>query len=190
MTPSTGPAVRVLPLDRAGRDAATEEALARLRGPDGGDLNLFATLAHHPRLLTRCTALGGTLLLRGQLPARARELLILRTAHNTGAAYEWAHHAPLARRAGLTDEEVDGLRRPVGEGGWAPADEALVTAVDELHHGSGISDGTWAQLTAVLDVAQLVELCVLVGYYHLIAFTVNSLGIQPEPGLDAPPPGG
>src|SRR3954467_10343048 len=95
---------RIPPLPPDERDARTEEVLAGLRGTATEDMNLFATLARHPRLLKRWSAFGGTLLLRGELPARERELVILRTAANTGAAYEWGHHVSIARRAGVTDD--------------------------------------------------------------------------------------
>jgi 4-carboxymuconolactone decarboxylase len=180
---------RIPPLPPDERDPRTEEVLAGLRGGAAEDMNLFATLARHPRLLKRWTAFGGTLLRRGELPHRERELLIMRTAANTGAAYEWGHHVPLARRAGVTDEEMARLTRPVVAGEWAALDEALVHAADELHAGNRITDGTWTRLAGHLTDAQLIEVCMVVGQYHLVAYTLRSLGIQPEPGLD-PLPGG
>jgi 4-carboxymuconolactone decarboxylase len=190
--------MRIPPLPPDQRDPRTEEVLADLRGGATGDMNLFATLAHHPRLLKRWTAFGGTLLRRGELPGRDRELLILRTAANTGAAYEWGHHVPIARRAGVSDEEMARLAAPSGRGSgevgaaldesaWSAEDAALLRAADELHTGNRISDGTWAQLASRYDEAQLIEVCMVVGQYHLVAFTLNSLGIQPEPGLEPLP---
>ena len=178
---------RIPPLPPDERDPRTEEILAGLRGQASEDMNLFATLARHPRLLKRWSAFGGTLLMRGELPARERELVIMRTAANTGAAYEWGHHVPLARRAGITDDEVLRLARPLAEGDWEPGDEALVRAADELHIDNRISDGTWARLAERLSEEQLIEVCFLVGQYHLVAYTLRSLGIQPEADLDPLP---
>jgi 4-carboxymuconolactone decarboxylase len=178
---------RIPPLPPDERDPRTEEVLAGIRGDATEDMNLFATLARHPRLLKRWSAFGGTLLWRGELSARQRELLILRTAANTGAAYEWGHHVPMARRAGISDDEVAALVRPVREGDWGPDDEALVRAADELHTDNRISDTTWARLAGPLSEAQLIEVCFIVGQYHLVAFTLRSLGIQPEADLDPIP---
>jgi 4-carboxymuconolactone decarboxylase len=180
---------RMSPLPPDERDPRAEEVLARLRGGGSGDLNLFATLARHPRLFQRWSAFGGTLAFNGELPARERELLILRTAANTGAAYEWGHHVPIARRAGVTDDEIARLAvlGPPDPGGWAPEDEALVRAADELHADNRISDETWARLAARLGERELIEVCMLVGLYHLVAYTLRSLDIQPEPGLDPLP---
>src|SRR5690606_24924225 len=135
----------------------------------------------------RWSAFGGTLAFRGELPARDRELLIMRTACNTGAAYEWGHHVPIARRAGITDDEIARLAAPVDEGVWPAHDTALLRAADELHDTAELSALPWAGRAGRLDERQLIEVCMLVGQYHLVAFTVRSLGIQPEPGLDPLP---
>jgi 4-carboxymuconolactone decarboxylase len=178
---------RIPPLPPDERDPRTEEVLAGIRGGASEDMNLFATLARHPRLLKRWSAFGGTLLRRGELPARQRELIILRTAANTGAAYEWGHHVPIARRAGITDDELLRVARPLADGDWPPEEEALVRAADELHLDNRISDATWAQLAERLSEQQLIEVCFLVGQYHLVAYTLRSLGIQPETDLDPLP---
>ena len=95
-------APRIPPLPVEGRDPRTEELLAPLRRPDGAELNIFATLARHPKLFKRWSAFGGTLLYGGRLPARARELLILRTGYLCRADYEWGQHVEIGRAAGLS----------------------------------------------------------------------------------------
>jgi alkylhydroperoxidase family enzyme len=56
-------------------------------------------------------------------------------------------------------------------------------AADELHDESCISERTWEVLASRYDDRQLIEVVMVVGHYHLVAFTLNSLGVQPEPGL-------
>jgi hypothetical protein len=63
----------------------------------------------------------------------------------------------------------------------------LLRAADELHSDARISDATWEGLARELDEPQLIELPILVGQYHLVAFALNSLGVQPEPGLEPLP---
>ena len=153
-----------------------------LRRPDGTEMNLFATLAHHPKLLKRWAAFGGTLLFAGALPPRDREILILRTAVHCGAEYEWGQHVGIGMSAGLTEDEI---ARIAGDdrAGWSETEAALLDAADELHTEFVISDATWQRLAAVYDERQLIEVCMVVGQYHLVAFTLNSLGVEPEPGL-------
>lgn len=178
---------RIPPVPPDGRDPRTDELLHSLRfDPEAEDMALFATLAHHPRLLKRWSAFGGLLLAGGTLPARDREVLILRTAVNTGADYEWGHHLPLGRQAGLSDDEMAGLASYTATD-RPPLDDLLVRAADELHTDNVIGDATWAELAAVYDDQQLIELCMVVGQYHLVGFTLNSLRIQREDGVEGLP---
>jgi 4-carboxymuconolactone decarboxylase len=144
------------------------------------DMNIFATLAHHPRLFTRWNPFAGTLLLAGELPARDRELLILRTAWNCRAHYEWSHHVALARRVGVTADEVAAVTAGPGDPSWSEDDATLLRAADELHAEATITDPTWDVLARRYPTTQLVEICMLVGQYHLVAFTLNALGVQLE----------
>lgn len=185
------PERRIAPLPREDRSAEAEEVLRPLRasfaGPDEDpdsrpDANIFATLARHPRLLKRWAAFGGTLLFQGELPERDRELLILRTAWNCRAHYEWGHHVPWARRVGVTEDEVRAVGEGPGATAWSEDDALLLRAADELHEHSRIGDATWAGLVARYTPAQVVELCMVVGQYHLVAFALNSLGVQLEAG--------
>jgi len=84
---------------------------------------------------------------------------------------------------GVTEDEIVLLARPLDEGGWSPADRALLDAADELHHDNRIGDATWAALAERYDEQQLIEICMVVGQYHLVAFTLRSLEIQREPGV-------
>ena len=180
-------APRIPPLPPGERDERTQELLTSLRLPadDDGrapDLNIFATFARHPRLLRRWSQFGGVVL-TGQLPAPARSLLILRTAWNCQADYEWGQHVVIGAQAGLTEREIELCTRPMAEGDWSEADQGLLRAADELHGESRISDRAWAFLRERYTDAQLIEICMVVGQYHLVACTLNSLDVQREPGV-------
>jgi 4-carboxymuconolactone decarboxylase len=182
------PEPRIPPLPPAQRDARTEELLRSLRAdPDGADLNIFATLARHPRLLKRWSAFGGTLLYGGELPGRERELLILRTGWNCRAGYEWGQHVPIALDAGVTEDEVQRVPAGPDDAGWSEQDAVLLRAADELHRDARIGDATWASLAATWSEMQLIEVCMVVGQYHLVAFTLNSLGVEREDGVQGLP---
>lgn len=153
-------------------------------------INLFSTLVRAPGLFRRWLPFGGKLL-AGKLPARKRELLILRTAWNCRAEYEWGHHVAIGLQAGLTREEIDriptGAACANGDGEWAAADTVLLRAADELHLEYRLSDLTWASLRALYDDQQLIEVPMLVGHYHMLAMTLNSLGVELEPGYEGLP---
>jgi alkylhydroperoxidase family enzyme len=175
--------MRMPPLPEAERDEEQAALLARLRSFRSRDLNVFTTVVRHPALLRAWARFGGVLMNSGHLPARDRELLILRTAHRCGVEYEWAHHCEIATEIGLGAEE---LRAAGGEA--EPADEwdaTLFAAADELTDARELSGATWAALTRRYDDPQLLEVCFLVGQYALIAGVVRSLGIETDPPAGA-----
>jgi 4-carboxymuconolactone decarboxylase len=175
--PRPTPTLRIAPIQKDGGSSQEQELLegtmASLR-----DANIFSTLVRAPGLFRRWLPFAGKLL-SGKLPARDRELLILRTAWNCQAAYEWGHHVAIGLESGLTREEID--RIPSGPGGnWPPSDSLLLQSADELHLEQRISDAAWEGLVARYDTQQLIELPMLVGHYHLVAMTLNALGVELE----------
>ena len=178
------PAPRVNPLSPDLWDDEVRELLGgSLPGlPPLSESAWLTTLAHNPRLMRRFGPFANHLLLKGRLPARARELLILRTAWLCQAPYEWGEHVAFAKRAGVTAAEIERLIDGGAHADWSPPDAALVCAAEELHVDSIISDSTWSDLTEQFDEATLIELLMVIGMYHLIAWTQNSLRIAPDEG--------
>jgi alkylhydroperoxidase family enzyme len=171
---------RIPPYDPSEGDQQADELLASVDG--GGATNIFATLVRHPGLFRKWSPFGGKLL-KGKLPARERELLILRTGWRCQAVYEWGQHVRLGLASGLTDTEIERIKAGPDAAGWDPFDAVLLRAADELHDDSCISDATWAALAARFDTQQLIEVPMVVGQYHLVGYTLNSLGVQREPGV-------
>ncbi|MEV4259212.1 carboxymuconolactone decarboxylase family protein [Spirillospora sp. NPDC049652] len=147
-----------------------------------GPLNVFTTLARHPALFTSWIGFGSKLLFEGTLDGRVREIVILRVAHQRSCAYEWTHHVPIARAAGLDEAEIEALRGAPEDHPWPPEDRAVIDAADELNATSTISDTTWAALAKRFDEARLIELVMLIGQYHMVAFALNALRVQNEDG--------
>ena len=175
-------APRIAPVAEADRSPETVELLETGGLPAGPAAHIFTTLVRHPGLFRRWVPFAGKLL-AGKLPARDRELVILRTGWRCGSEYEWGQHVLLAERAGLAVEEIHRVREGADAPGWDPFDKTLLRAADELHEDSCVGDATWHQLAARYDERQLIELVMLVGHYHLVAFTLNSLGVQREAGV-------
>ena len=144
--------------------------------------NIFATLVRHPGLFRKWMPFGGKLL-SGRIPARERELLILRTGWNCRSEYEWAQHVLIGRASGLRDDEIERVKGGPDDPAWDAFDATLLRAADELHADACVTDATWAAVAERYDEKQLIELPMLVGQYHHVAMTLNSLGVQREPGL-------
>lgn len=176
-TPTTP---RIPPLPAADRTPSAQALLESVTVA-GSEANIFTTLVRAEGLARRWLPFGGKLL-NGKLPGRDRELLILRTAWSCRAEYEWAQHVVLARTVGLSDSEI--ARVQAGpEAGWGERDRVLLDAADELHTSWCVSEGTWQALAGFYDEQQLIELPMLVGHYHMVAMTLNSLGVALDDGL-------
>lgn len=174
-------------IPRLSPDAWDDDVRELLGGPIPGLRPLsesawLTTLAHNPRLMRRFGPLANHLLLKGRLSARTRELLILRTAWLCQAPYEWGEHVAIAKRAEVNDAEIEQIITGADHPAWSPSDAALVRAAEELHADSIIADATWGELAESFDEATLIELLMVIGMYHLIAWTQNSLRIAPDEG--------
>lgn len=140
---------------------------------------VFLTLARTRGLFWGWLHFAGRLMPGGKLPRRETELVILRVAHLAGCEYEWAHHQALGRRAGLSAAEIDRIRS--GGEGWSERDAVLLEAVDELHRTRDLTDESWARLRGVLDERRAIELLLLAGHYEMLATTLNTLRLEPDP---------
>ena len=165
--------------------------LARVIGAatGGAPPNIFLTLARHRGLFRRWLGFASGLMPGGKLPRDESELLILRVAHSTGCDYEWHHHERIGLTAGLSREEIERVREGPDAEGWSPRRRAMLRAADELLADNFISDEVWAELSAELSDTRLIELCLLVGHYEMLAGTLNSLKVQPDPHALSEGPG-
>jgi 4-carboxymuconolactone decarboxylase len=159
-----------------------EEQVRELLGERGRPLNIFLTLGKHEPLFRSFSKLGGYLLSRhATLPARERELVILRVGWRSGSDYEFGQHTLIGRQVGLTDDEITRLATDSLDG-WADDDDALLVMADELCADNEVSDPTWARLATRWSEQQLLELLVLAGFYRLVSGFLRGVRVQREPG--------
>jgi alkylhydroperoxidase family enzyme len=141
---------------------------------------LFRVVAGHARAWDKFRA--GSLLDRGPLTLREREIVIDRTCARTGCEYEWGVHvSTFAEAAHLTDEQV---RATVLESAdapcWSEAERALIAAVDALHVRATLSDAEFKALAAHYDDAKILEIFLLCGFYHTVSYLANALDLPLE----------
>jgi alkylhydroperoxidase family enzyme len=166
---------------------AEQRELVKPQTRDGSVPNLYATMANHPKLYGPRVRFGSYLQRESLLPPKTRELLIMRTAWNIRADYEWAHHVAASKAAGFTDADVARIAKGASATGWSEEHAALLRAADELRHEAFISDATWKTLQKFYDTKQLVEIIYTIGGYTMTGVAINSFGIQVEPGNPAMP---
>ena len=155
---------------------------------DGKPINIFGTLAHHPRALKRFNVFGG-LLLNGLLPVREREIAILRVGWNCRSVYEFGQHTIIGRRSGMSDIEIAALCGAPEAHPWSADERALIDLADDICADNCASDATWAALRPRWSDAELVELVLVVGNYRLVSGFLNTMGVQLDEGVPSWPPG-
>jgi 4-carboxymuconolactone decarboxylase len=174
---------RINPIPDSEWDGETRELLENLKR-DGRVYNIFATLAHHPQLLRRWLVFAGHILNKSTLPARDREIAILRMGWLCRAEYEWGHHVAIGKQVGLTDEDISRVAEGPEAVGLDPFEATLLHAVDELHHNTFISDETWNALNSRYNTQQALDLIFTAGQYTLVSMVLNSVGVQLEEGFE------
>jgi alkylhydroperoxidase family enzyme len=162
-------------------DEIEEILTGSIKSVDGEHLRLFGTMAHHPKMLKRFLAFGGFFLNRGLLPAREREIVILRVGWNTGSVYEFGQHTVIGRNCDLTDVEISSLAGDPSRHAWSARDRGLIAMTDEICADDCVSDPTWKELRAEWTDAELCELVLLAGLYRMVAGFLNTMGVELDP---------
>jgi alkylhydroperoxidase family enzyme len=170
---------RLVPLSPPYAPAIQEQFDRIMRGAP--PLVLFRVMAAQPRAWEKFR--GGSLLDKGPLSMRQREIVIDRTCALNECEYEWGVHvAAFAQSAKFTEEQV---RATVHAGAdapcWSEAEQAMISAVDALHHRATLDDAEFARLKAHYDDAQVLEIIQLCGFYRTVSYLCNALALPLEP---------
>jgi hypothetical protein len=88
---------------------------------------------------------------------------------------------------GISDEEIRRVAEGPEAAGWDPLDALVLKVANVLHSEQVISDGTWEALGERFDAKQKMDLVFTVGQYTLVSMTLNTLGVQREPGVEGFP---
>ncbi len=176
---------RVLPLEES---EWNDEVLKILKTVGRRNLlNIFTTVARHPKLLKQLIYFGNQILTKSSIPAREREILILRIGWLCHSEYEWGQHTKIGKLCGLSDDDLKRIIEGPDAEGWDSFESALIQSVDELHIDSFINDKTWERLKEKYDTKQLIEVVFTVGYYNMVSIVLNTLGIQLDEGIEGFP---
>ena len=145
-------------------------------------LVLFRVMAGHARAWEKFRA--GGLLDRGPLSLREREIVIDRTCALNKCEYEWGVHVAIfGDAAHLTEDDIRATVHGDADAPcWSDAEQALVAAVDALHHRATLNDAEFAVLSAHYDADKILEIILLCGFYRTVSCLANSLALPLEAG--------
>jgi alkylhydroperoxidase family enzyme len=143
-------------------------------------LMLFRVMGSDARAWEKFCA--GSLLDRGPLSLRQREIVIDRTCARAGCEYEWGVHvATFAAASRLTEEQVRATVLGAADAAcWSPAEQALIATVDALHERATLTDAEFKALSAHYDQAKVLEIILLCGRYRTVSYLANALAVPLE----------
>ncbi len=146
------------------------------------ELSLFQLLARHPEVLRRLKAVGSFANRDSQLPAKDRELMILRMAWHYNSEFEWGQHYQQAIEAGWSAEDCERLKDRSAVEGWDDWAMALLSATDGLLDQAMIPTPAWNMLRTRYSEEMMLELVIFFGHYTMVTMFANSFGLGLSPG--------
>ena len=157
------------------------DRLAEERGQPVG--NIFRTLAHTPKLLRRFLALGGELRNGTALDPKLRELALMTVGRLTEAEYEFTHHWNIARRVGVSREQLEHLADFETSSLFNDQEKLVMRYASEATRNVKVTDATFEALRKSFDTRRLMELVQNVAFYNMVVRVLVPLGVEVEPGV-------
>ncbi len=145
-----------------------------------GVLNVFKVMAHTPELMKAWWGMMTVLLTRLELPARDRELAILRLFQIKGGAYGFAHHVRIGRQVGITDKQIAGLSLHQESPLFDEHDRLVLRYVDAVTRLDADAPAIAEQVKRSIGERQLVELTFCIANWNLMAHVLEPLQIEME----------
>ncbi len=158
----------------------TRELFEKIENNGATVLNLYRAVGHSPSTISSFIKLGNVLLNHAELPARIRELAILRIANLAGSEYEWKQHVPIATEVGISSQQIDEIHQWKSSEAFSDEEQAILQYTDEVTIGVAVEDDTFAALQKYLGERSIVELTISIAYWGMIARVLVPLDIELE----------
>lgn len=165
-----------MPLAKAGEQP--EQIRQLLTRP--GTLDVLRLIANAPNIFESWAQMAGQLFESPTFTPRMREVIILRVAHLQDSPYELAQHVIFARKAGLTEKQIDALQNNADPdtAGFSGDERTLIDTVTELCATRRLSDDTFATAHTLLGDEALTELLMIVSCYYGLALVLNAVDLD------------
>ncbi|HEX9869577.1 MAG TPA: carboxymuconolactone decarboxylase family protein [Candidatus Tectomicrobia bacterium] len=155
------------------------DAIAGSRGRVGPN---FQTLLNSPEAGGRFASFGEYVRFHGDVPARLKELAIITAAREANNDYVWTAHERLAREQGVTDPIISAIRNRTAPDGLTGDDAAVVRFAKELLTRHEIGDTTFNAMHQMLGNKGIMDLILLILYYHSLAHALQAVKLEMPPG--------
>jgi len=162
-------------------DRMPEKTIKMFDRPPHGLLNIQLALAHAEASVRHWGRLGTSLLTKAKLDPRFREITILRVATLSNCEYEWNQHFRLAKEAGLSEEQIEGIKEGSDNPIFTEKEKAILRYTDEVVKKVKASDEAFAAIQSFLDSREIAELTLSICYWEMVAKCIESLGVDLQP---------
>ena len=143
-------------------------------------MNVARMIANSDAAFYPFSMLGNSLLTRSKLDARLRELAILRTAKVSKSVYEWTQHVPIAKAAGVTDEQVAAIEKWEGAPCFSEIDRLVLKFTDEVARNVKGGRATIEALQQHMGTTEIVELVMSIGFWGMVARLLETTEVDLE----------
>ena len=134
----------------------------------------YTLLLHMPEMAQRLEALRTYIRDEASLPQKLQELVMISVACEMGCAFIWYAHAAAARKAGVRDDIVDGIREKRAPANLDPDEQAVVDFTRELLQNRKVSRPTFDAATTRFGQRGTMTLTNLIGCYAVLAYNMNT----------------
>jgi len=124
--------------------------------------------------------LGNSLMTRGKLDKRLREIAILRNARVCGSLYEYTQHVPIAKSTGLNDEQVAAIDNWENAKCFGDLDRLVLRFTDEVARNVKGQKATLEALQKHLGPGEIVELIMAIGFWGMVARILETTEVELE----------
>jgi AhpD family alkylhydroperoxidase len=143
-------------------------------------LNVFRMIANAPASLRPFVDYGMSILFQSEFDPRKREIAVLRVAHVTRSKYEWTQHVTLARRAGVSEQEIASIATPGPVEALDEEGNLLCRVADEITRDVRLSDDALSAILGRYGVRQTMELILCCGHFNMVSRILESARVDLE----------
>ena len=159
-------------------DAAGQAVWDEIETSRGGVQRNYAALLNNPQASSNFAHLGGYVRFETPLPPRVKAVAVLTAAREACGHYVWTVNQPAARNAGLTDSEIAAIHEYRSPAGLSGDDAAVSQFVIELLRQHRVADATFEAVRGIIGDAGIVDMLVVVAYYHGLAHSLQALQVE------------
>ena len=163
---------------RENMDAAGQAVWDEIETSRGGVQRNYAALLNNPQASSNFAHLGSYVRFETPLPPRVKAVAVLTAAREACGHYVWTVNQPAARNAGLTDSEIAAIHEYRSPAGLSGDDAAVSQFVIELLRQHRVADSTFEAVRGIIGDAGIVDMLVVVAYYHGLAHSLQALQVE------------